>query len=89
MILSAYAKLRESYNGTVIIDSEDTDVYVQTAYVARNLPGDLLIKNKNTLLKCTDLVSSNIANVLIPFHVITGCDHTYGCYGSGKKSVFE
>ena len=28
MILSAYAKLRESYNGTVIIDSEDTDVYV-------------------------------------------------------------
>ena len=89
MILSAYAKLRESYNGTVIIDSEDTDVYVQTAYVAHNLPGDLLIKNKNTLLNCTDLVSSNIANVLIPFHVITGCDHTYGCYGRGKKSVFE
>ena len=51
MILSAYAKLRESYNGTVIIDSEDTDVYVQTAYVAHNLPGDLLIKNKNTLFK--------------------------------------
>ena len=89
MILSAYAKLRESYNGTVIIDSEDTDVYVQAAYVAHNLPGDLLIKNKNTLFKCTDLVSSNIANVLIPFHVITGYDHTSGCYGRRKKSVFQ
>ena len=31
MILSAYAKLRESYNGTVIIDNEDTDGYVQAA----------------------------------------------------------
>ena len=89
MILSAYATLSESYNGTVIIDSEDTYVYVQAAYVAHSLPGDLLIKNKNTLFKCTNLVSSNIANVLIPFHVITGCDQTSGFYRHGKKSVFE
>ena len=89
MILSAYAKLRESYNGTVITDSEDTDVYVQTTYFAHDLLGDLFIKNKNTLFKCSDLVSSNIANVLIPFHVITRCDHTSGFYGCGKKSVFE
>ena len=40
MILSAYAKLRESYNGTVIIYSENTDVYVQAAYVAHNLLGE-------------------------------------------------
>ena len=47
------------------------------------------MKNKNTLFKCTGLASSNIANVLIPFHVITGCDHTSGFYGRGKRSVFE
>ena len=40
MILSAFAKLRESYNGRVNIDSEDADVYVQAAYVAHDLPGD-------------------------------------------------
>ena len=62
---------------------------MQAAYVAHNLPDDCLIKNKNTLFKCTDLVSSNIANMLIPFHVITGCDHTSGFYRHGKKSVFE
>ena len=43
------------------------------------------IKNKS---KCTDLVSGNVANVLIPFHVITGCDHTSGFHERGKKSVF-
>ena len=49
VILSVYAKLRKSYNGIVIIDSEDSDVYVRAAYVALNL-SYLLIKNKNTLL---------------------------------------
>ena len=38
--------MRESFNGTVIIDSEDTDMYVYAAYVAHNLPGDLLIKKQ-------------------------------------------
>ena len=89
MILSAYAKLRESYNGTVIIDSEDTDVYIQVAYVTHDLPHDLFIKSKNTLFKCADLVSINIANLLILLHVITGCDRTSGFYGRGKKCVFE
>ena len=77
-ILSAYAKLRESYNRTVIIVFKDTDVYVQDAYVVRNLLGDLLIKNKSTLFKFIDLVSSNIANVLTQYHVITGFDRTSG-----------
>ena len=50
VILSVYAKLRKSYNGIVIIDSEDSDVYVRAACVALNLLSYLLIKNKNTLL---------------------------------------
>ena len=89
MLLTAYAKLRDFYDGTVVIDSEDTDVYVQAAYVSNNSPGCLLIKNKNTLINCADLVPNNIANVVIPFHVISGSDHTAGFYGRGKKSLFE
>ena len=27
--------------------------------------------------------------MLIPFHVITGCDRTSGFYGRGKKFLFE
>ena len=86
--LSAYPTLRKSYNGTVIKDSKDTEVYVQTAYVTHDLKYDPFIKNKNNLFKCVELVTSNITNVLIPFHVITGYDHTSGFYGRGKRSVF-
>ena len=42
-----------------------------------------------TLFKCTVLISSNIANVLVPFHVINGYNHTSGFYGRGKISIFE
>ena len=82
-------KVDRVLNGTVILDREDADVYVQAAYVSHNLPSVLLIKNKNTLFKCTDLLSSNIANVLILFHVITGSDHTYSLYRRGKESEFK
>ena len=35
MLLCAYAKLRaENYKDVVVLDSEDTDVYVQAAYVS-------------------------------------------------------
>ena len=53
-------------------------MYIWDGYVGHSLLGDLLIKTKSTLFKLIDLVSSNIANVLILFHVITGCDRTSG-----------
>ena len=53
-------------------------MYIWDGYVGHSLLGDLLIKSKSTLFKLIDLVSSNIANVLILFHVITGCDRTSG-----------
>ena len=53
-------------------------MYIWDGYVAHNLLGDLLIKNKSILFKLIDLVSSNIANVLTLFHAITGCDCTSG-----------
>ena len=40
-IFGIYARLWDGYEGPVIIDSEDTDVYVQAAYVAKNVPGKL------------------------------------------------
>ena len=89
MIFSAYANLRRSVSHTVVIDSEDTDVYVQAAYVSNHIPGDLVIKSKSAFFNCKDLVSDSIASVLIPFHIITGCDHTSGFYGRGKKALLD
>jgi hypothetical protein len=90
MLLSAYAKLRtRNYTGAVVLDSEDTDVYVQAAYVSQQLQGDLLIKRKHVLINCHAMLSEEVAAIIIPLHVITGSDHTSGFYGHGKKPVLQ
>lgn len=90
MMFSAYAKLRTgNFNGAVVLDSEDTDVYVQAAYLSQQLPGDLLIKRKHVFINCRDMLPEEVSQIIIPLHVITGSDHTSGFYGHGKKKVME
>ncbi|KAJ4940245.1 hypothetical protein JOQ06_026554 [Pogonophryne albipinna] len=90
ILLSAYAKLRSrNYTGTVVLDCEDTDVFVQVAYVSQHLPDDLLIRRKHAFLNCQAMLSEEVAKIIIPLHVITGSDHTSGFYGHGKKKVME
>ena len=90
MLLSTYAKLR-SQNCThpVILDSEDTDVYVQAAYVSQNIQGQLFIKRKGNYINCQTLLNEEVSKVIIAAHVISGSDHTSGFYGHGKKSVMK
>ena len=90
MLLCAYAKLRaENYKEVVVLDSEDTDVYVQAAYVSHQLQRTLLIKRKNEFICCSAMLSEDVANIIIPLHVISGSDHTSGFYGHGKKKVLQ
>ena len=71
------------------LDSEDTDVYVQAAYVSYQLQGTLLIKRKNEFISGSAMLSEDVANIIIPLHVITGTDHTSGFYGHGKKKMLQ
>lgn len=90
MLLSAYAKVRTTnYTGPLVLDCGDTDVFVQAAYVSNQIRGDLLIKHKNAFINCRDMLSEEVADIIIPLHVITGSDHTSGFYGHGKKKVLE
>ena len=77
------------YNGTVIIDAEDTDIYVQAAYVARTLDGQLLMKRKKSYVDCNSFLRGDISDVIIQLHVMTGCDQNCGFYGRGEKAVME
>ena len=38
------------WKGTVAIGAEDTNIYVQEAYVSQKVSGELLIKKKNMLI---------------------------------------
>ena len=90
MLLTAYARLRsDNFTSTVVLDSEDTDVYVQAAYVSHQLAGKLLMKRKHDFIDCRAMLPEEVSKVIIPLHVITGGDHTSGFYGHGKKDVLQ
>ena len=60
----------------VIIDSEDTDVRVQSAYVSHQVHGQLLIKIKEHLVDCQNTLMHDISKIIIAAHIISGSDHT-------------
>ena len=78
-----------NYTGPVVLDCGDTDVFVQAAYVSQQIRGDLLIKHKNAFINCCAMLSEEVADIIIPLHVITVSDHTSGFYWHGKKKVLE
>ena len=79
MMLTIYSIIRrDNPDLSVVIDSEDTAVYVQAAYVAHHVPGDLLIKRKDGLVNCKGLADEEMSDIIIAAHCITGCDHTPG-----------
>ena len=83
-----YAALRSSgCSNPVVIDAEDTDIYIQAAH---EVPGIICIKKEQQLLFCRGMCSDeDITKCLIPFLVMSGCD-AYSCfYGHGKTSLYE
>lgn len=89
-LFTLYGKLRsEGYSEAVVIDTEDTDNYVQAAYVARQISGLLCLKRKSQLISARCLCDEAMAESLIPLHILTGCDHNSGFYGVGKKTIVD
>ena len=85
-IFTIYNKISENgWKGTVVIDAEDTDIYVQVAYVPQKLSGERLIKKKNIYVESRALFTTAMAHVIIQLHVMTVVITT-GFYGHGKKS---
>ena len=72
-----------------MIDSEDTDVYVQAEYVSHHTPGLLCIKKKHQVMLFLSICNEELAEVIIPLHVLTGCDSNSGFYGHDKKIIYE
>lgn len=87
MIFYIYSQIRQSgINDLVVIDAEDPDVVVLSAYVAHMINGPLAIKRKQSIINCRTLCPNDIAKILIPLHVHSGCDTTCAFFGRGKKN---
>ena len=80
-------KIRENrWRGAVVIDAEDTDIYVQAAYVSQNVSGELLIKKKNIYVGSRTLFTTVMPDVIIQSHVVTGCEQNWFLWSWGKKT---
>ena len=85
-----HAKILDSSNiiSAVVIDAEDTDVLVISAYASHILEKDVVLYKRNKLIKCESLCSAEMASELIGFHALTGADAVSGFYGHSKKSIY-
>ena len=82
ILLGIYHQLRGGdYFGAVVIDTEDADVYVQSAYVSQKYLGQLLIKRKRSFVDCQALASREVSEVILSLLILTGCDHNSGKLG--------
>ena len=72
-----------------MIDTKDTDIYVQAAYVAQKTSGLLCMKRKHPIIFAQCLCNEAMAESIIPLHVLTGCDHNSSFYGAGKTLIAD
>ena len=62
--------MRENgWQGPVLIDAEDTDIYIQASYVSHEIEGKLLIRRKQIFVYCRSMLSDKISflRVVTPF----------------------
>ena len=85
MMCTAYGLIRETNPDLdIVMDTADTDNYVQAAYISHQVQGNLFIKRKEGYINCYDLLDDDISDVVIPTHLFSGGDHTNAFYGKGK-----
>ena len=88
-MFSIYHKIRTENDTLVVIDATDTDCYAQSAAISKAISGPLAIKRKDQLISCNELCPSYVAEVIIQFYTMTGCDSNNGFYGHGNNSIYD
>ena len=69
IMLSVYAALRSispGYSNLIVIDAEDTDVYIQAASISHDIPG-IIIPLRSNFFFCRGMCTEYFAKSLIPF----------------------
>ena len=90
MMFTAYSLIRETFpNLDIVMDTADTDNYVQAAFISHQLQGNLFIKHKDGYINSYDLLDDDTSEVVIPAHIFGGGDHTKSFYGKGKIKYMD
>ena len=90
IMFSIYYNIRSTDKDTmVVIDATHTDCYAQAAAISKKIQGPLALKRKGQLLLCYGLCPPNLAEIVVQFYTMTGCDSNNGFYGYGKNSIYD
>ena len=74
-MLFIYSRIRVlGDTSAVLIDAEDADVVVLAAYASSIIDGQLTVKRKKVIIDSKTLCSREMAKIVVPLHVATGCD---------------
>ena len=88
-MLFIYSRIRVlGDTSAVLIDAEDADVVVLAAHASSVIDGQLTVKRKKVIIDCKTLCSKEMAKIVVPLHVATGCDAVSSFFGIGKKTVW-
>ena len=81
---------------TVIVVSEDTDVFILCAAFAKKINASIFQKKgtKNrvqyiNINRVVETLGDSLVQTLISFHAFTGCDSVSAFAGCGKSSPFK
>ena len=86
ILLYIYSQIRmPGVMDSVVIDAEDTDVVVLSAYVAHKLDGVLGIKRKKCIHDCKQMCTEEEYQSVVPLHIFTGSDAATAFFGHGNK----
>ena len=87
VMLFLYFRIKEYDQTTpVLIDSENTNVVVICAYAASKLMANW---KENINFSANDLCSKVMSKIIVPLHVMAGCDVTSSFFGVGKRTVWK
>ena len=79
--------IQDKFTQPFVLDTEDTDNYVQAFYVANKIESPLLIKRKRVFVSAKHLTDPCMVDTILPMYMLTGDDHNSGFYDKGKKLI--
>lgn len=84
-----YSQIRKSgIHTNVVIEIEDTDVHILTAYIT-NINKILTITRKHNIINCRILCQQKIPDIIIPLPIHSGSDTTTVFFAHGKTTIVE
>ena len=73
----------------VVIYATDTDCYAQAVAISKKIQGLLALKRKGQLISCNEFCPPNLAEIIVQFYTMIGCDSNNRFYGDGKSSIHD